>query len=132
MIPRPSHTVVNLPPQPPPGVLNLPGVMMVGGVVMGLRPERRTESLGTKQMEGLTVEGVRVIVTLPVGWEGYDRSFQIAVENWLSTDLGVVVLWTTYDPRVGQSTWKLTHITTNEPDRTLFRVPTGYTSDDVH
>jgi hypothetical protein len=124
---RLSPSVLYLPPLPPPGILTVPGVILSGIGNMSFGPQHGTVSLGTKQMEGLAVDGTRLTVALPVGWEGYDRSFEITVENWLSKDLDVIVLWTTDDPRVGRSTWKLTHMSRDEPDGSLFHVPAEYT-----
>ena len=113
----------------PPGARSLPGAMLSrSGELIGLKPERTTQSLGTEQSEGVTLVGTRIIVALPVGWEGYDRAFKIALETWVSNDLDCLVHWTMSDPRVGRSTWKLTHIDRHEPDASLFRVPLDFTT----
>jgi hypothetical protein len=63
---------------------------------------------------------------LPTGWEGFDRPFEITVEYWWSKELDTVLLWTKYDPRAGQFTWKLTQISRAEPDPSLFQPPAEY------
>jgi hypothetical protein len=122
------------PPQPPPGVLlNPPAVMLShNGEVIGLKPERSTQSLGMKQMEGIAVEGTRVTAALPAGWEGFDRAFQVTVEYWLSKELDTVILWTCDDPRAGYFIWKLTQILPAEPAPSLFQIPPDYNLEEVH
>ena len=122
------------PPQPPPGVLlNPPAVMLSrNGEVIGLKPERSTQSLGMKQMEGIVVEGTRVTAALPAGWEGFDRAFQVTVEYWWSKELDSVILWTCDDPRAGYFIWKLTQILRAEPAPSLFQMPADYNLGEVH
>jgi hypothetical protein len=106
----------------PGGVAGIPGTGVPGGVSHAAK----TESLGTKQIEGVQAEGTRFTTTVPAGQIGNDRPIDIVTERWYSPQLQAVVLVTHSDPRTGQSTYKLTKINLGEPDRSLFEVPAGY------
>lgn len=90
------------------------------------RYESRTEDLGTRDFEGVSAEGSRRITTIPAGAIGNERPIEIVYERWFSKDLGLVVYSKTDDPRFGEQTYKLTNIVRNEPDPSLFNVPTEY------
>lgn len=99
-----------------------PGAMMGAGDSAAAK----TESLGTKQIEGVQAEGTRVTTTIPAGQVGNDRPIDIVTERWYSPQLQAVVLATGNDPRMGQNSYKLTKISLTEPDHSLFEVPAGY------
>ncbi len=84
------------------------------------------ESLGTQQIEGVTAEGTRVTRTIPAGAIGNERPIQITVESWTSPDLHVLVLQKRNDPRFGETVYRLTNIKRDEPDPTLFQVPSNF------
>jgi hypothetical protein len=126
----PLHPESFLPPEPLGDLMPLPAVMVRDGKVFGLKPERQRRSLGTKRLEGLSVVGSQLIVAVSAGWNGFHEPFEVSIEVWWSDDLDMVVLWKCVDPRSGISTWKLTNVSREEPDPTLFRAPAGYTLDD--
>jgi len=116
------------PPELPLGALNLPGVMLLpSGKRAPFQPQVTEVLLGARQIEGVAVEGRRVINTTPVGWNGFERSIDISVEVWVSKDMDCLVSWAMFDPRVGESTWKLLHIERSEPEVALFTVPPNFT-----
>jgi hypothetical protein len=86
-----------------------------------------TESLGVRTFEGVTAEGTRVTRTIPAGAAGNANPIVITTERWYSPDLQLTVLETRTDPRFGTSTFQLTNIVRNEPDPTMFAVPSDYT-----
>ncbi|HUI39065.1 MAG TPA: hypothetical protein VLY22_00420 [Candidatus Nitrosotalea sp.] len=95
------------------------------------RPRREgsqvaTESLGTQMIEGVSAEGTRITKTIPAGTFGNDKAIQIVIERWYSPDLQTYVLVKQSDPRMGESTMRLTNITRNEPPSSLFAVPSDY------
>src|SRR5262245_42041527 len=108
------------PPPPPPG----------GGDV---RPpsetpsSARTESLGTRQIEGLAARGRRTVTTIPVGQIGNDRPIEITDEQWESTELKLLVVSRHHDPRTGDVEYRLTNVSRAEPPSYLFAVPADYT-----
>lgn len=89
-------------------------------------PEMKTERLGTQAIDGLTVEGTRMTHTLPAGSEGNDRPIAAVTEQWNSPELRVTVLSKTSDPRLGETTRTLIHLSRAEPDISLFQPPPDY------
>ena len=105
-----------------------------GTVIMrreGPEPGAATTSLGTRVIEGLTVEGTRTTIMLPAGAVGNQRPIEVVSERWYSPDLRVVVSSTRTDPRLGQTTYRLQNIDRSQPAPELFRVPAGYRIEDL-
>lgn len=88
--------------------------------------ESKTESLGKQVIEGVEVEGVRSVITIPEGRIGNDRPLEIISERWDSPELQTVVLSKHNDPRFGETVYRLTNINRAEPAQTLFEVPADY------
>ena len=85
-----------------------------------------SESLGEKDIEGVSTEGKRTIVTIPVGSIGNERALEIVTERWYSAKLNTVVLIERVDPRFGRSVYRLTGIQRSDPAADLFSVPGKY------
>ena len=92
-------------------------------------PDRNavTEKLGTQVIEGVAAEGSRTTITIPAGEIGNERPINIVNERWFSPELKTVVMTRHSDPRVGETVFRLTNISREEPDGTLFEVPMDYT-----
>lgn len=88
----------------------------------------QTTSLGTKTIDGLTVEGTQTTRTIPAGRIGNDKPIVITRVEWYSQDLQMVVSSTRTDPRFGTTTYELTNINRSEPPQTMFTVPQDYTA----
>jgi hypothetical protein len=88
------------------------------------------ESLGEQTIEGVVAEGKRTTTTIPAGAMGNQRPITTVTEEWFSRDLQVIVLSTTKDPRMGETTYRLTNIQKAEPAATLFTLPADYTVKD--
>lgn len=88
--------------------------------------ETRTENLGVQNIEGVEAEGVRTVTTIPAGDIGNERPIEMIYERWYSKDLQLVVMSRNIDPRFGEQTYRLTNIVRNEPDPSLFEVPSGF------
>jgi hypothetical protein len=86
----------------------------------------KTESLGTREIEGLSAEGSRTVTTIPAGAIGNERPIEIVYERWYSKDLRLIVQSRRTDPRYGEQTYRLTNINRSEPDRSLFAPPADY------
>lgn len=86
----------------------------------------RTEDLGTQSIEGVTAHGTRTTITIPAGAMGNEAAIETVSERWYSPDLQTVILSTVHDPRMGDSTYKLTNIVLEEQPQALFEVPSGY------
>lgn len=94
-------------------------------------PDAKTESLGSKTIEGISVTGTRTTTTIPAGSIGNDKDLVIARETWYSADLKLVIQSTQSDPRFGETTYTLTNVQRSEPDQSMFQVPAGYTVDKI-
>jgi hypothetical protein len=84
------------------------------------------EQLGTKAVNGLQAEGVRVTRTIPAGAIGNDKPIEVVTERWYSPDLQISVLMVHTDPMMGSVTTKLVNVTRGDPDASLFQVPSDY------
>ncbi|HLW82417.1 MAG TPA: hypothetical protein VKS20_10285 [Candidatus Acidoferrales bacterium] len=85
------------------------------------------QSLGTKTMDGLTVQGTQYTRTIPAGRIGNDKPIVITTEEWYSPQLQMVVSRTRTDPRFGTTTYQLSNVSLNEPPQSMFIVPSDYT-----
>ncbi|MBV9217424.1 MAG: hypothetical protein JO053_14740 [Acidobacteria bacterium] len=86
----------------------------------------KTESLGTKTIEGVSCEGTRETFEIPAGQIGNDKPLQVVTEIWFSPELGVMVMSRHVDPLGGEHVFKLINIKRGEPSADLFTVPSGY------
>ncbi len=84
------------------------------------------EDLGTKSVNGIQAEGVRVTRTIPAGAMGNEKAITVVTERWYSPDLQMVVLTSHADPMMGTMTTKLVNVTQGPPDPSLFQVPSDY------
>lgn len=82
--------------------------------------------LGRQVVEGVTADGSRSTSVIAMGTIGNDRPIEVISERWVSPELQVLVMSRVHDPRSGDTTFHLTDIRRNEPDRSLFVVPAGY------
>lgn len=83
--------------------------------------------LGTQTLEGVAAQGTRITRTIPAGEVGNEQPLVITSETWYSPDLKVVVMSKTSDPRMGETTYRLSDIQRAEPPPSLFEVPEDYT-----
>ena len=88
--------------------------------------ESKTESLGTRALDGVDAEGARTVTTIPAGAIGNERPIEIVYEGWYSKELQLTVYSRFYDPRVGETTYRLNNFSRAEPDRALFTPPSDY------
>ena len=103
------------------------------------RPGRRggasaekTEQLGSQTIEGVQADGTRTTLSIPAGEVGNERPIEVISERWYSRDLQTVVMTRRIDPRVGETTYKLTHVNRSEPAKSVFEIPADYTVKDDH
>ncbi len=83
--------------------------------------------LGTQTIEGVVAQGTRITRTIPAGEVGNEQPLIITTETWYSPDLKVLVMSKTDDPRIGETTYRLTDIQRAEPPASLFAPPPDYT-----
>jgi len=90
-----------------------------------------TQSLGQQNIEGILVNGTLVTRTIPAGRVGNQGPIQVTSERWNSPDLKLNLLVKNNDPMRGQNTTTVSNINRNEPDPSLFQVPSDYTVQDM-
>jgi hypothetical protein len=90
-------------------------------------PKPETEDLGTKVIDGIEAKGTRSTTTIPAGEMGNEKPLVVVTERWYSPELSTVVMSKHSDPRMGETTFRLTQISRGEPERALFEVPSDYT-----
>jgi hypothetical protein len=88
---------------------------------------KKLENLGKQMIEGVEAVGTRSTFTIPAGEVGNLRPIVTVEETWYSPELDMMVLTKRTDPRSGETTYRLTNLNRNEPDRALFEVPADYT-----
>jgi len=118
------------PPPPPP--LAPAGIPRINPNAPPLPPpapgdERNMGPLEKKTIEGIAVEGRRNTSTIAPGQIGNEQPITITSEEWRSPELNVLVMTHHTDPRIGETSYRLTNVVRAEPDPSLFQVPAGYT-----
>ena len=91
----------------------------------------QTQSLGTRDFDGVQAVGQRTTITIPTVVNGNVRVIEVVDEVWTAPDLRLEVLRTHHDPRTGDVETRFTKITRAEPRADLFRVPAGYKIVDI-
>jgi hypothetical protein len=91
------------------------------------RPDMKKESLGTKLIDGVPVEGTRNVMIYATGTVGNDAPISVTTDSWYSPDLKLNILTVTHDPRLGDSTFQIANLSRNDPDLNLFLPPPDYT-----
>jgi hypothetical protein len=90
------------------------------------KAESKAEDLGTRTIEGVEAKGTRRTTTIPAGQIGNDRAIDIVSEQWHSPELQTLVYSRHSDPRMGETTYRLTRLSRAEPSKSLFEVPADY------
>lgn len=91
-----------------------------------LSPTAR-EDLGQQMIDNVLARGTRMTTEIPAGAIGNEQPIRIVSEQWFSPELQLLVLTRHSDPRVGETTYRLTGIVRTEPAHSLFEVPADYT-----
>ena len=106
----PQSTPANsLPPQQQP---KLPGI---------------TETdLGSQQMNGLQLQGIRKQRTIPAEMSGTGKPVVITDDYWYSPELAIYMTIRHDDPRTGEQLVAVTHVERHEPSAETFVVPPEY------
>jgi hypothetical protein len=114
--------IVNRPPSTvPPALTASPS-----GNALPASEFSKKEDLGTTEMEGLPVRGVREIQTIPAASSGTGKDVVVTDEYWYSDDLRINVKMKHDDPRMGSVAMIVTQISRGEPSSALFEIPQGY------
>jgi hypothetical protein len=84
------------------------------------------EDLGEQMIEGVMATGTRTTTVIAAGAIGNEQPIRIVSEEWLSKDLGILLMTKYSDPRSGETTYRVSNISRSEPDPSLFQVPADY------
>ncbi len=136
------HSAPPPPPLPPPGPDGKIAFLIQDGPADAAQPmppmiieksevraggrNSKVEQLGTQAIEGIAAQGTRTTTTIPAGEIGNERDINVVSERWYSTELGVVVMSKRSDPRMGETVYKLTNVSRQEPAQSLFQIPEDY------
>ena len=117
----PTPPVAPMPPMPP---------LMLHGhafpLPVGMRGKGITESLGSRDFDGVKADGTRTTHTIPAGSIGNEKLIALVAERWYSPELNLVVMSSASDPRSGVTAYRLVNLKRGEPPADLFRVPADY------
>lgn len=86
----------------------------------------RQEDLGTREMDGVSVHGIRETQTIPVEKGGAEQQVIVSDEYWYSADLRINMVIEHNDPRKGSVTMTVIGVTRTEPDPAVMEIPEGY------
>ena len=85
-----------------------------------------SKDLGSKEMEGVKVEGKLRSYEIPAGEVGNRNAIVVSDESWYSPELQVTVYAKHSDPRTGERIVRLASLKREEPAAALFSVPADY------
>jgi hypothetical protein len=91
----------------------------------------KIETLDPQIIEGVRAEGTRTTSIIPAGQIGNERDITLVSERWYSPELQVVLMTKQSDPRSGDTVYRLTNVTRNEPLHSMFEVPSDYAVSDA-
>lgn len=83
-------------------------------------------ALGSKEIDGVRVNGERESWTIEAGKVGNEKPIVITREVWTSPDLLLTVQSRDADPRSGETLYRLANLKRGEPDAALMKVPADY------
>jgi len=83
-----------------------------------------TENMPPREINGIAAIGIKKIFAPLATSES--SMVRIVSETWYSPELGINVLSTSFDPRVGDSITEITDIRRKPPDLRYFEIPDGY------
>ena len=112
-----------LAPLPP---VQAPQAVLARAMVFAPRGPGAQSALGSKEIEGVKVNGERTTWTIEAGKVGNEKPIVITRDVWTSPELMVTVASRDFDPRSGESNYRLQNLKRGEPDALLMKVPADY------
>ncbi|XHS79362.1 hypothetical protein ACFJGW_05150 [Burkholderiaceae bacterium UC74_6] len=113
-------------PLAPLPALQAPPAVLARNVVFAPRGDGSTTSLPPKEIEGVKVNGERTSWTIEAGKIGNEKPIVITSDVWTSPELMVTVSSRDFDPRSGETNYRLQNIKRSEPDAALMKLPADY------
>ncbi|WP_031495980.1 hypothetical protein [Bryobacter aggregatus] len=99
--------------------------------VPAVRSNAKHEDLGTQNIEGVSAKGSRVTMIIPAGEMGNERAIEVVTETWYSNEIKATVLMKHSDPRMGETTTRISNLHLGEPSKSLFEPPSDYQVDET-
>lgn len=93
--------------------------------------QRTVRALGTRQMDGLAVEGSLQTTTIPAGKSGNALPIVSTTETWHSRDLKMDLYSKSVDPRYGERVTRVQNLRRTDPPASLFAAPADYTVQEI-
>src|SRR5262252_6027265 len=103
-------------------IASIPPVPLAGGPT----GQGVTTALGSKEFDRVRADGSRTTWTIPAGKIGNEKPIDVVSERWYSPELLLVVSSRYFDPRRGETTYRLTSLKRGDPGASLFQVPADY------
>jgi hypothetical protein len=122
-----AGAAVAVPAAPVPGAAKVAGQLAPALSTDPSAAVVQSRSLGTKQVEGLTVDGTYTSTTVPAGAAGNVKPMVSTGEVWIARGLWIPVEMKMTTPIMGESVMRMQHISRLEPPAALFAVPADYT-----
>lgn len=91
-----------------------------------VRPGAKVEDLGITTLAGVETSGLRYTFLVPAQSSGTGNAVEVTDEYWYSQELGINILVTHHDPRTGLQTVAITSLSREEPQASLFEIPSGF------
>jgi hypothetical protein len=85
-----------------------------------------TRDLGTETAGGVVLHGTRKQWIVPAAISGTGHEVTVTDDYWYSDDLRVYLVLKHNDPRTGEQTVGIVKLDRQEPDSSLFRIPSDY------
>jgi hypothetical protein len=82
--------------------------------------------LGSKEIEGLRVNGERSSWTIAAGKLGNEKAIVVVRDVWTSPELMLTVHSRDFDPRRGETNYRLLNLKRGEPDPASMKVPADF------
>jgi hypothetical protein len=108
-------------PQPPAAPANT-----VPTLTPANNPYFKQEDIGTQPLDGLTLTGIRKSHTIPANTSGTGHDIVVVDEYWYSPDLSIYMIIKHNDPRTGEQLVAVTDVKRQEPEASVFAIPTNY------
>lgn len=88
--------------------------------------KKQNKTLGTKEIEGVKVEGKLSSYEIPAGEVGNAQTIVVSDEVWTSPELQLVVYSKHSDPRSGERIYRLTNVKRDDVPAGQFAIPADY------
>jgi hypothetical protein len=82
--------------------------------------------LGSQQMNGMDLQGIRKQRTIPADLSGTGKPIVVTDDYWYSPELAIYMTIRHEDPRTGEQLVAVTHVERHEPAAETFIVPDDY------